>query len=78
MIANPLDPDPDEPEFFLYHRNGPWLRATFGCAADARVWLNGNEREPWAEMFFVTDGDGKKVEFGQNVHGHAYAIAAAS
>lgn len=78
MTINPLDSDPGEPNYFLYHSRGPKLRATFRTAGDARVWLKGNRGEPWADMFFITDREGNRVTFGQNTHGHAYAIVEAA
>lgn len=73
---NPLGAEDFEPEFFLYHRGGPWLRATFSSANDAYVWQRGNRGRRWAEMFFITNADGERVTLEDQPHhpGHAYAI----
>jgi hypothetical protein len=63
-----------EPEFFLYHSGGPWPRATFSSANDALTWLKGNAGQPYAELFFVTDRDGRRVTFKEPRLGHAHAI----
>lgn len=65
-----------EPEFFLWHTGGPWLRATFSSANDAYVWQKGNEGRRWAEMFYITNEKNEKVVLeDQPRHpGHAYAI----
>lgn len=78
--VNPLDPNAWEAEFFLYHRGGPWWRASFRCANDAFVWQEGNRGRRWAEMFFITDKEGNEVTLrDQPRHpGHAYAIMAAT
>lgn len=64
------------PEFFLWHSGGPWLRATFATANDAFVWQEGNKGRPYADRFYITDGEGKKVTFDEPARhpGHAYAI----
>lgn len=75
--ARPTDDTKDyEPEFFLYHKYGPTLRATFSTANDAYIWQQGNAGRRWAEMFFITNREGETVTLKDQRHhpGHAYAI----
>jgi hypothetical protein len=64
----------DGAKFYGFHMNGT-QHAAFCNAYAALSWRRGL-REP--DYFYVTDGDGVRVKFAENAHGHAYAIMEAT